>query len=333
MTDHDATGLPVCLAGQLPEPDGGPAPWLVEHLWSRAGVGFIGGQPKLGKTWLGLDLALSVATATPCLDTFAVVEQGSVLVYLAEDHPAAIRGRLAGLCAHRGLDLARVPIHVITAPMLRLDSDVDRAGLQTTVNALRPRLLLLDPLVRLHRRDENCSGEVSELLAFLRELQRRYELAIIVAHHMRKSTAEHGGQALRGSGDLHAWTDSALYLRRHHGRLLLQAEHRAAPAPQSVELELITEADGSATRLGVARHDRPGAVVDQGKGGVSCLADRVMAVLTDAQRPLARFDLRRALRVNNQRLGAELTSLETAGAIQRDKHGWVPVTDTCSVSR
>lgn len=332
MTDHDATGLPVCLAGQLPEPEDGPTQWLVEHLWSRAGVGFIGGQPKLGKTWLGLDLALSVATATPCLDTFAVPEQGSVLVYLAEDHPAAIRQRLAGLCAHRGLDLARVPIHVITAPMLRLDLGADRAGLQATVAALRPRLLLLDPLVRLHRRDENCSGEVSELLAFLRELQRRYELAIIVAHHMRKSTAEHGGQALRGSGDLHAWTDSALYLRRQHGRLLLQAEHRAAPAPESVELELVTEVDGSATRLAVARRDRS-VVVDEEKAGVCCLADRVLAVLADAKRPLARFDLRRALRVNNQRLGAELTRLETTGVIQRDKHGWIPAPQLCSVTR
>jgi hypothetical protein len=321
--------LPVCLAGELPATDG-PAPWLVEHLWSRTGVGFIGGQPKLGKTWLGLDLAISVATATPCLDTFAVPEQGSVLVYLAEDHPSAVRNRLAGLCAHRGLDLARVPIHVITAPVLRLDLAADRSALEATVAAVGPRLLLLDPLVRLHRRDENCSGDVSELLAFLRGLQRQYELAIIVAHHMRKGATERGGQALRGSSDLHAWTDSALYLRRQHGRLLLTAEHRAAPPPEPVELELVTEADGSATRLALVRPDRSSATID---AAAPCLADRILAVLTEARRPLGRFDLRRALRVNNQRLGAELTRLEAGGVIQRDRHGWIPAAHTSSTNR
>jgi hypothetical protein len=317
----------VCLAGELPATQG-PAPWLVEHLWSRAGVGFIGGQPKLGKTWLGLDLALSVATATPSLDTFAVPEHGSVLVYLAEDHPAAVRGRLAGLCAHRGLELGRVPIHVITSPAVRLDLASDRARLEATVAAVRPLLMLLDPLVRLHRRDENCSGEVSELLAYLRELQRSYELAVIVAHHMRKSTADSGGQALRGSGDLHAWTDSALYLRRQHGRLMLQAEHRASPALAPVELELVTASDGCA-HLVVVRHHRPVVEIDT---GTPCLPDRILAVLADAGRPLPRFDLRRALGVNNQRLGAELTRLETAGAIQRHKHGWMPAPAACDAN-
>lgn len=317
------TALPVCLAGELPEPEG-PRPWLVEQLWSRAGVGFIGGQPKLGKTWLGLDIALSVATATPCLDTFAVPAAGSVLLYLAEDHPAAVRERLAGLCAHRRLELARVPIHVITAPALRLDLASDRSRLEATVDAVGPRLLLLDPLVRLHRRDENCSAEVSELLAFLRELQRRHGLAVIVAHHLRKGPASSGGQALRGSGDLHAWTDSALYLRRHHGRLLLEAEHRAAPPPQPVALELVTADDGSA-RLAVVRATRPPAEVDAAS---ACLPDRILALLADAGRPLARFELRRALRLNNQRLGTELQRLESTGAIRRHKHGWLPAQPT-----
>jgi len=35
---------------------------------------------------------------------------------------------------------------------------------------LRPRLLLLDPLVRLHSLDENHAGEVAGLLAYFRSL-------------------------------------------------------------------------------------------------------------------------------------------------------------------
>ena len=48
-----------------PQPD---APqWLVRDLWTTAAVGVIGGSPKVAKSWLGLDLAVSVASGTPAL--------------------------------------------------------------------------------------------------------------------------------------------------------------------------------------------------------------------------------------------------------------------------
>ena len=59
--------------------------WLVGGLWGARSVGVIGGAPKCAKTWLGLDMALSVATGTACLGKYAVPEPGPVLVYLAED--------------------------------------------------------------------------------------------------------------------------------------------------------------------------------------------------------------------------------------------------------
>jgi hypothetical protein len=58
--------LPVVRIGQIPLEDRGPR-WLVEELWGDSSVGVIGGAPKCSKTWLGLDLALSVATGTACL--------------------------------------------------------------------------------------------------------------------------------------------------------------------------------------------------------------------------------------------------------------------------
>ncbi len=311
--------LPICRLADLQEPDT-TLLWLVETLWSRGAVGFVGGSPKLGKTWLALDLALSVATATPCLDQYQVCEPGEVLIYLAEDHPSFVRQRLDGLCRHRGLDLEAVPIHVITAPSLRLDLQTDRLRLTETIQRLRPRLLVLDPLVRLHRKDENHAGDVAELLDFLRQLQRAHQLAILVVHHMRKGGARKaGGQALRGSGDFHAWTDSALYLTAQRGHLLLTPEHRAAPAPDPIPLRLCSAPDGAQTYLEVLNQDEAKPPDTQAP---LPLADRLLDLLRSVSRPLTRTEIRRQVQVNNQRLGQVLAQLEAGGILTRSQQGW-----------
>src|SRR5271156_1088417 len=128
--------LPVVRVGEIPS-DELTERWLVEQLWCANSVGVIGGAPKCAKTWLGLDMALSVATGTACLGKYAVPEPGPVLVYLAEDALLVVRERVAGMARHRGLDLAQVAIHVITAPVLRLDRDPDRTRLLATTQRLR----------------------------------------------------------------------------------------------------------------------------------------------------------------------------------------------------
>src|SRR5271165_5609432 len=136
--------LPVVRVGEIAS-DKSAQRWLVEELWGASSVGVIGGAPKCAKTWLGLDMALSVATGTACLGKYAVPEPGPVLVYLAEDALPVVRERIEGMARHRDLELAQVEIHVITAPTLRLDHDRDRTRLLETARQLRPRLLVLDP--------------------------------------------------------------------------------------------------------------------------------------------------------------------------------------------
>lgn len=305
--------LPVVRVGEIPREDQ-PRRWLVEQLWGDSSVGLIGGAPKCSKTWLGLDLALSVATGTPCLGKYAVPCSGPVLIYLAEDALSVLRQRVAGMARHRGLDLADVEMHVITAPTLRLDRDPHRGRLLETARRLRPRLVLLDPLVRLHGIDENNAGEVAGLLAYFRLLQRQLDLSVILVHHTRKNAAggAAAGQGLRGSSDLHAFGDSNLYLRRTSQHLLLSNEHRAAPASPPVYLELVAT-DAQTIHLEVV------AEVDGPKR--SSLQDQVLALLA-GDVVQTRAALRAALGVKNQRLGEALESLERGGRIQRTPTGW-----------
>jgi len=313
MTPSGEQVLPVVRVVELPSEELAER-WLVEELWCAHAVGVIGGAPKCAKTWLGLDMALSVATGTPCLGRYAVPEPGLVLVYLAEDALRAVRERIEGMARHRGLDLDEVAIHVITAPVLRLDQERDRTRLWETVRRLRPRLLVLDPLVRLHGIDENHAGDVAELLGYLRALQRELGVAVLLVHHTRKNAADGvaAGQGLRGSGDIHAFGDSNLYLRRAEQRLILSSEHRSAPAAAPVHLELVAT-DAATTHLEVI------AMPDDQNG--RGLEEQVLNLLAQGE-VLTRTRLREALAVNNERLGKALESLERAGRISRTAGGW-----------
>src|SRR5262245_1524637 len=191
---------------------------------------------------------------------FAVVDPGRVLLFAAEDALHVVRQRLAGIARAAGRELADLDIHVITAPSVRLDVERDRDALVETIAELRPKLLILDPFVRLHRIDENLSGEVAPLLAYLRELQRRFHVAVVLVHHARKGAAKmRAGQALRGSSEFHAWGDSNLYLRRHGDQLTLSVEHRAAAAITAVSLQLAV--DGNAVALATVERAPAGQAV------------------------------------------------------------------------
>jgi RecA-family ATPase len=307
--------LPVVRVGEI-QSEESAGRWLVEQLWGASSVGVIGGAPKCAKTWLGLDMALSVATGTACLGRYKVPEPGPVLVYLAEDALPVVRERIGGMARHRGLDLAGVEVHVITVPVLRLDRGPDRTRLWETARRLRPRLLLLDPLVRLHGIDENHAGEVAELLAYFRSLQRQLDLSVLLVHHTRKNAGggAAAGQGLRGSSDIHAFGDSNLYLRRTKERLVLSSEHRAAPASAPVHLELVAT-DAGTIHLEVIAELRAANAKRRG------LEEQVIDLLASGV-VLTRAKLRESLGIKNERLGEALESLERAGRLCRTPTGW-----------
>jgi hypothetical protein len=309
--------LPVARACELPvcPPE---RRWLIEDLWADQAVGIIGGEPKCGKSFLALDLLVAVASGAPCLRRFAARQRGSVLLYAAEDALHVVRTRLEGICRAAAVTLRDLPIHVITAPSVRLDVADDRHRLQTTIADLRPVLLVLDPFVRLHRIDENASAEVAPLLAYLREWQRRFALAVVLVHHARKGAGRaRGGQALRGSSELHAWGDSNLYLRRIDDRLLLSIEHRAAPSMAGIPLALRDTHGAVALQL----IDPTAAPRDPPPASASPLA-RLEEVLAHSDRPLSLTELRQACRMRTASLCQALATLTTEGRVHKSAAGY-----------
>ncbi len=311
MDVTSAGELPLTRVGEIePRRETG---WLVESLWLDRAAGLIGGQPKCCKSWLGLDMAVSIASGTPCLGRFAVKSTGPALVYLAEDGAEQVRKRVEAICNSRGLDIRDLNVTVITAPVLRLDIEEDRARLWRAVERVRPRMLLLDPLVRLHRLDENNSRDIAGILGFLREIQRRSDAAVVLTHHASKRATSRPGQGLRGSSDLHAFGDSNLYLSRHNDDLVLAVEHRSAVAIDPLRLTLAGKEDVH-LEVTTTRAATKAAVKES-------LADRIIQNLEQQTHPVTRNDLRAAVRSNNQRFVQALTALLADGRVVTTSNG------------
>ena len=309
--------LPVVRAAAL-QGSVGSHSWLIDQLWTDQAVGVVGGSPKSGKTWLALEMAVSVASGTPCLGAFSVQVPRPVLLYAAEDSAAAVRARLETLARVHALDFNQLDVRVITADTLRLDRADDQERLAATVAAHRPALLVLDPLVRVHAIDENVAGQVAALLAYLRSVQRKTGAAIVLVHHVRKnvSAASSAGYSLRGSSDLYAWLDSFLYLRKHHDQLTLTAEHRSAPAFGPVPLQL-AQSDPAGAHLELLAGDpirTPTAP--------ETLTSRVFDLLSAAAQPLTVETLRSRLQARNERVVDALRQLASQGKVHRRARGY-----------
>ncbi len=312
------SALPVSRACELSARANGTQ-WLIDPLWAEQAVGILGGEPKCCKSFLALDIAVSVAAGTACLRRFPVRRKGPVLLFPAEDSLSIVRQRLEGICAAASTDLDALPLYVITAPRLLLDLPQDCQRLRQTVEQINPVLLVLDPFIRLHRTDENASKEVAPLLGYLRDLQREYHTAVLLVHHVRKGAGKiRPGQALRGSSDLHGWGDSNLYLRRDSRHLHLAVEHRAAAPPDDIALQLVDGTRGPALALMPSK--------PQPEPPPATPSDRILQVMTNLGRPASAQQLRKLSRVRTATVCETLADLCRRGCVRHDARGYSLIT-------
>jgi hypothetical protein len=175
-------------------------------------------------------------------------------------------------------------------------------------------VLILDPMIRLHRVDENDASKIAALLSYLRELQRQFQLAVVLVHHARKDGhSSRPGQALRGSSELHGWGDSNLYMRRRGPHLTLTTEHRAAASLDNIPLQLTQS--GSAWTL---------CLLEASPSAQSPLSplDRVRQALGQLTEPASVQQLRKLCGMRTATVCSCLAQLSEQGLVNRDSKGY-----------
>jgi AAA domain len=176
------------------------------------GLTIIAGKPKIGKSWLALDICIAIAANRFCLGERKPLP-GGVLYAAMEDNPRRLQRRIDRLLSTfndqwpEGLTL--------TNSWRRLDKggvDDVRQWIETTAN---PRLVILDTLagVKPIRTREGYIEDYESLVA-LHRLASETGVSIIVLHHTRKMEAEDPVDTVSGTLGLAGCADSVLILAR-----------------------------------------------------------------------------------------------------------------------
>lgn len=211
-----AKGPPTMTAAELLARDFPDPAWVVPGLLPE-GATLLAGRPKMGKSWLALGLAVSVASGGIALGKVQV-ERGEALYLALEDTARRLKKRLE-MMLHG--EPAPDGLHLATAwPRLRQDGLLH---LQQFIGQ-HPgtRLIIIDTLAKVRAPGNSDAGLYADdyaALSGLKALADAHGIAVLVVHHLNKRTpTDDPLDAVSGTTGLTGCADSVWVLRRERGR-------------------------------------------------------------------------------------------------------------------
>jgi replicative DNA helicase len=287
--------------------------WMVDGIIPSNGFCMIAGDSGVGKTWLLLDLALSVASGRPWLGTLPTTK-GPVLFIDEESGVALLKNRLLKLGQKE--DLRDLPICFSTLEGLKVDTEQGRAKLRGTIKKYGAKLVVIDSFVRIHGGDENSVVDISKVTEALSRIAREEDCAIVVAHHARKKgpSLNEPGDRLRGTSEIKAALDVHLFVSREKGGAI-KIRHDKARFGKTVDPVLVRLNENGHGQLRLEAVKEAVAKVEEGKRAI-------MERVTGAELHVLKSELVRVCKEKNisaRTAGTALARLEEEGRIRATK--------------
>ncbi len=302
--------LTVPIRGWLGDEDeaDAPDPMLIDGMLPVGVVAFLAGEPKLGKSWIALYLAICVAAGQKAFKRLGVL-QGRVVIIAEEDTQKEIRKRLWWLARGAGVDPRDLPIHVAVAKGIRLDDEAMMVKL--TAECAGAALVVLDALARLHGADENDRTAMRVVTVALQRFAAATKATTLTVHHFRKrgqgDDKIRPGQRMRGTGDLHALARAVVGIDRLGEAIQISPESNYGEPvdPFCVALSFDVRTDGKR----VARIEWAGSALGK-DAAAALLAIRGGATSVDA--------VRSSMGVGKAKAARAVEELVERGVVDRD---------------
>lgn len=204
--------------------------WLVDDWLPDKSITFLVSPPESYKTWLLLDLAVSVSAGVPFLGSYPVNNPGPTLIIQQEDSHSGLTDRLAliveqklGMTANIDGDewqvpsMPDLPIYVHPSRKLRFDNKKVVEELEKQIEILRPKVIMIDPLYSTTSGVDNYMADLANQMMVLKTWRDKYGCSFLIAHHSKKnldpdSTAREDSW---GSQFLNAFLEAGWQVRRN----------------------------------------------------------------------------------------------------------------------
>ena len=212
-----------------------PLRWLIKGWIPREGLAMVFGASNSGKTFVVLDMLLSMSTGRG--SWMGMKARNANCLYLCGEGFAGLRGRVALWAQEHGL--SSVGTFKISKGPKRLNeaSDLAFVAEQIDLSGMQPDIIAIDTLNRFFSGDENSAEEISGFLESLMELQNKYKCAILLIHHT--GVSKEADMRARGSSALNAAADVAICVTNEKGYLTLtQTKQKDAELQEPVEVHL-----------------------------------------------------------------------------------------------
>jgi hypothetical protein len=200
--------LPDLLATEFPPPN-----WAIPGLLSE-GLTFLAGKPKLGKSWMAINIALTIAVGGKALGTTQVLP-GDVLYLSLEDRWRRVKDRAWKVL--KGLDIEASKRLEIAVEWPRQDQGGLEAICEWAERVERPTLVIIDTWARfrpISKGSRSAYDQDYEHVAALKGLIDHYGSSCLPVHHCKKAAAEDVVDELSGTLGLAGASDGTLVLTR-----------------------------------------------------------------------------------------------------------------------
>ena len=204
-------------------------PVLIEGLLNRGSKLILGGEAKKGKSFVLHSILYALATGTPLFGNpdFVVPEAVPGILFSQELGFGELKRRWSKYATAGGVQ--KLTENLFLTPKdahLYIDTSEGETLFWRYIEALikrdvKPAWIAIDPISKIHSRNENAQEDVAKILYKLDRLQADFgSLAIILVHHHghptleKKQAGRTGGALLRGSSYFYADADTLVTLDR-----------------------------------------------------------------------------------------------------------------------
>ncbi|QKW07379.1 AAA family ATPase [Streptomyces sp. NA04227] len=199
------------LAAEFPDPK-----WAVPGIISE-GVNLLAGPPKVGKSWLSLGLALSVAAGGQAMDSVPV-DAGPVLYLALEDTPRRLQTRMRKILGTGGRAPASLTLATSCPPLPQGGNEAIAQWIERNPEA---RMVVIDVFAKMRGNSAPGASAYDADYAAVGHAKRiadHYGIAMVLVHHVRKAASDDFLAEVSGTNGLAGAADATLVLKRARGQ-------------------------------------------------------------------------------------------------------------------